>query len=391
MRVVLTGNFSPWSRYSGGGQRSTHNLASALSRRGHEVSVVFTRSPWDPVELPTNLGYEVEWAGLLTFRGYSSGIFRLSSLPTVAQRVRHLARRGALVVHAQGEEAALLPRLRRSGPRFGLVVTPRYPRFPEGVRGPGRSSVFERLEVSFGDPKFLALGTLLRGADFCCPPSSFGAQLVADAYSLAPERVIPVHNGVPGEFLDHHWRRPRDARELSSRPLLFFGRFAHDKGLFDVVEAVARLSGTRALLVGRGPLEPAVIRRVAELGLSHRVEFHGWADHATLGRLLSEASLAVLPSREENFSLAVLSALAVGTPVVTTPVGGTPEVIDDGVTGRLVPCDDPTALSSVIRELQENLEATCEMAERGKARVREHFTWDRTAARFEEIYERTSR
>ena len=55
MRCLLTVNFSPWSRYSGGGQRSTHNLARALAQRGHDVSVVYTKPPWEQVQLPAAL------------------------------------------------------------------------------------------------------------------------------------------------------------------------------------------------------------------------------------------------------------------------------------------------------------------------------------------------
>ena len=55
MHVALTCNFSPWSRYRGGGQRATHLLASALSAEGHEVTVIFTKPPWEHVDVPSAL------------------------------------------------------------------------------------------------------------------------------------------------------------------------------------------------------------------------------------------------------------------------------------------------------------------------------------------------
>src|SRR3954451_18857742 len=82
MRCILTVNFSPWSRYSGGGQRSTHNLARALVKRGHEVTVVFTKAPWEQVPLPPDLPYQVVWAAL-------PGVRRTSSL-FVARAVQGL-------------------------------------------------------------------------------------------------------------------------------------------------------------------------------------------------------------------------------------------------------------------------------------------------------------
>lgn len=390
MRIILTCNFSPWSAYSGGGQRSTHNLATALSGRGHDVTVVFTRARSEQSEPPAALPYALRWAGLLSFRGKSPGLWRLSSAPTIAQRVAELTRHGErAVVHSQGEEAFALPWLRRRRRSFGLVVTPRYPALPAAVMNWQASSLRDRLAVAYGDTKYLALGVALRGADYCCPPSAFGARLITTAYGLPAERVVPVHNGVPAEFLEHHWQPPADLAELQRRPALFFGRFSADKGADTIVDAIGRSNDARALLVGRGPMKEALAKRIAELDLGERVRFHEWADHHAIGRLLAQASVAILPSLDENFSLAVLSAMAVGTPLITTPVGGTAEVVKDQVNGRLVPSSDPAALARALHELRNNLQLTCEMGARGKALVREQFTWDRTAARFEEVYERT--
>jgi glycosyltransferase involved in cell wall biosynthesis len=395
MRIVLTSNFSPWSFYSGGGQRSTHNLATALAARGHEVSVVFTRAPWERVTAPADLPYSVRWASLLNLRGRSPGLWRLSSAPTVAAQIAMLASQASqagapLVVHSQGEEAALLPDLRRVR-RFGLVVTSRYPSFPDALLGFGAATLQEKLRLFWGDTKYFALGRALRGADFCCPPSAFGADLLARAFDLPSERLIPVHNGVPHEFLDHHYVAPKDLAEHRERPLLFFGRFAHDKGIDTLIDALARVPSANAQLVGRGPERAAMQARVEALGIESRVHFREWASHHELGELLSRAAVAVLPSRDENFSLAVLSALAVGTPLVTTPVGGTPEIVRDGENGLLVPAGDSVGLALAIERLRGDLDLALRIGQAGKQVVRSGFTWDVTAAKFEAIYERTRR
>src|SRR5262245_15559702 len=109
MRCILTVNFSPWSRYSGGGQRSTHNLACALAQRGHDVSVVYTKPPWEAVQLPAALPYQPLWAALPAFRSRSGALLRPLTSLSVARQVERLARHGAeLVVHGNGEEAALI-------------------------------------------------------------------------------------------------------------------------------------------------------------------------------------------------------------------------------------------------------------------------------------------
>ena len=120
-----------------------------------------------------------------------------------------------------------------------------------------------------------------------------------------------------------------------------------------------------------------------ELGLTHKVELTGWVDHHTLGRLLSESSMAILPSREESLSLAVLSAMAVGTPLIATRVGGTAEIVEHGHNGVLCPPGDVAALRDAIERLARQPDVAAELATRGRQRVREAFTWEIAAGTFE--------
>ncbi|MBW2277375.1 MAG: glycosyltransferase family 4 protein [Deltaproteobacteria bacterium] len=384
MRIVLTCNFSPWSAYSGGGQRSTHNLARALTRRGHRVKVVFTKAPWERVSTPPDLPYELGWASLPDFRSRRQAPLRPLTALSVARTVWHeLNRGGTDVVHSQGEEAAVLPLVRRYR-EFGLVVTPRYPSLPDPLLRPQGPTRLELARLGLLDAKYLTLGAALRGADYCSPPSFYAGDLMRRAYGLRVEQVRPVHNGVPEEFLDYRWR-PTDG----DRPLLFFGRLSESKGVDTILEALTLLGprAPRTLIVGRGPRREQIASQIASGGLGGRVELHDWADHHTLGRLLEEASIALIPSREENFSLAVLSCLAVGTPLVTTPVGGTPEVIEDRVTGLLVEPGDAAGLARAIDELRKDRDFAAAIGRQGRRLVRSRFTWDASAARFEALYE----
>src|SRR4029450_2894383 len=204
MRIVLTCNYSPWSAYSGGGQRWTNDLASALAHRGHAVTVVFTKTPWDHVRPPASLPYRLRWATLLDYKNRArappSGAtpwphvrppgslpYRLRWAPlldyksraraplrvltawTVARAVRRELATGAAIVHAQGEEAARL-RHARAHCRFGLVVTPRYPSLPRALFVGPRSPI-RGLGWLVGYGKYAALGFALRAADVCAPPS----------------------------------------------------------------------------------------------------------------------------------------------------------------------------------------------------------------------------
>ena len=235
MRVILTTNFSPWSRYSGGGQRSTHHLASALCRRGHDVSVIFTKAPWEKISPPEPTPYRIRWAALYHFWSQSQAPLRPLTAFTVARAVADLCRDGLpSIVHGQGEEAAAIPRLARNLP-IGFVLTSRYGSLPDAwAQGPAAPS-WRRWLSSLVLPKYAALGIAARGAEVCSPPSRFGGELLQRAFGIPEDRVEPVHNGVPDTFMDYAWSRRQD----DSRPLLFFGRFVHFKGVEDLLNAFA--------------------------------------------------------------------------------------------------------------------------------------------------------
>ena len=381
MRVILTCNFSPWSTYTGGGQVSTHHLASALSRRGHDVHVIFTKAPWEHVVPPEPTPYHLHWSALYHFWSQSQAPLRSLTALTVARQVEALCADGKpTIVHGQGEESAAIPRLAERLP-IGFVLTSRYGALPQASRHRGLR-IFSGLSL----PKYLALGIAARGARICSPPSRFGAELLGRTYSIPGRDIEPVHNGVPDAFLDYHWL-PEAASE---RPLLFFGRFLKVKGVSDLLNAFARLgqAAPRLRLVGKGPDAAKLRRQVRRLGIAARVEWLPWADQQTLGRFIEDSRVVILPSHWENLSLAVLSVMAVGAPLITTSVGGTPEVAEDGVNALVCPPGDIDALETALRRVLDDPAAAAKRAARAAERVRRDFTWDAAAARFEAIYER---
>ena len=90
MTIILTIDFSPWSAYGGGAQRSTHNLACALCRRGHDVSVVYTKAPWETVAPPDDLPYTVHWATFFDVRSRRKAPLRPLNASSVARVVKGL-------------------------------------------------------------------------------------------------------------------------------------------------------------------------------------------------------------------------------------------------------------------------------------------------------------
>lgn len=156
------------------------------------------------------------------------------------------------------------------------------------------------------------------------------------------------------------------------------------KGIDVLLEACARLRHPlRIEIFGEGSRRPSLESRAASLGLD--ASFHGFVDD--LKRRLDEVDLFVLPSRAENFPIAILEAMASGLPVVSTRVGGVPEIVSDGLTGLLVEPDDPAALAAAIDRLVGDAELRQAFAKRAARRAKDEFSAANTARRMVRLYE----
>jgi len=154
---------------------------------------------------------------------------------------------------------------------------------------------------------------------------------------------------------------------------LVVGVLEERKGHATLLEAMARLgAGSRVRLVfaGSGTRETVLRADAAARGLT--VRFLGFRDD--VARCLAAADLAVLPSLHEGLGVAALEAMAAERAVVASRVGGLPEVVVDGETGRLVPPGDPAALRSAIAALVNDPAARARMGAAGAQRVRERFS-----------------
>jgi glycogen(starch) synthase len=138
---------------------------------------------------------------------------------------------------------------------------------------------------------------------------------------------------------------------LEGTTLVFAGRIGPQKALDVALDALALTPGTRLLLAGEGPDQPALEERAHELGLDGRVRFLGPQPHLCVLELFRAADASLLTSDWENFPHGVVESLAVGTPVIATAVGGVREIVENDVNGLLVPPRDPNALARAIERL----------------------------------------
>jgi glycosyltransferase involved in cell wall biosynthesis len=168
------------------------------------------------------------------------------------------------------------------------------------------------------------------------------------------------------------------------------GSKGHQYFLEAAREVLVDTPGTRFLIVGDGIGREDIARRVREMGLADAVVMTGF--RRDIPEVMAALDVLVLPSiKSEASSQVILQALAVGTPVVATTVGGSPELITDGVTGRLVPPRDAPALAGAIRALLRDPEAAAAMAAAGGAFVRARYTIDAVMARTVAVYDEVLR
>jgi sugar transferase (PEP-CTERM/EpsH1 system associated) len=196
-----------------------------------------------------------------------------------------------------------------------------------------------------------------------------------------------IYNGIPiTRFVSS--ASQDSTKEEKDVVLLHVGRFAPQKSHPLLVEAFAlavkEYPAMKLWLVGDGPLKLAVKKNIVEMGLERKVLFLGIRDDVP--RLLAAADLFVLSSDYEGVPLSVLEAMAAGKPVVATAVGGVPELVEDGVTGVLVPPRNPEALAKGILRLAKDADLRRRMGKAARERALERFDISRTAREYEALY-----
>ena len=209
-------------------------------------------------------------------------------------------------------------------------------------------------------------------------------------------RLIEESSGLPGGSIRviHHDLDPDSiGRAEVARPeaptVLTVSRHDPVKGLDVLIDAMALTAPhVHAVVVGSGPEGPALRDRVDRLGLGARVELcepePGSMDAAST---MWAFDALVLPSRLEGFPVTVLEAMFAGLPVIATDVGSVREQVQPGVTGWIVPPEDPSALAAAIDELVEDPDAARAMGEAGRSVAHERFTMQATVEAWLRLYD----
>lgn len=354
------------ARTFGGGERHTADLANALHRRGHEVfAAVAPQSPLvkELKRLPSSNIFEMPLRNAL-------------DVQSAIELARRVVEKEIEIIHAHVARDYLLAVLASRRSSAPLILT-------------------RHLERPL---KSLHRWTLARVAGVIAVSSAVERALLEQKI-FPPEKIRYIPNGIDVDRFERCARefdheRFRRLSGIKGQYLVgIVGELREHKGQEDFIRAAHILAqdfkSVDFVIVGedaspRKEYRAHLERLVTELGLQSSVHFTGWL--ADVCQLLPALDLFVSSSRVEPFGLVMVEAMAAGVPLIATATGGAREIVEDGVTGKLVAVGDVKALASAIKGLLEDERERRRMGERARARARERFSLERMVAETEALY-----
>lgn len=196
------------------------------------------------------------------------------------------------------------------------------------------------------------------------------------------DKLHVLHNAVPVPAQPYS--------PCSHQDVLFLGRLDANKSpdvLLRASRAMLKEHPEAKLLFGGDGYPERYEALACELGIAERCEFLGWIAGEEKERLFERAGVYCLPSKNEGMPMSVLEAMARGIPTIATPVGGVPQVIEDGVNGYLIPVDDEGRLTELLCMVLNNRGLRKEIGMAGRKTIIESFSIDRNVEELVRLYE----
>ncbi len=354
MEILLVSGI--WPPEVGGPASHAPEFGRFLVDRGHRVRAVTTIGS----ERPEDPGFPV----LATRKDRPRWIRQPAAASALVR-----AARGSDVIYATGMygRSALASTLTRAPLVIKLVTDPAYERARRLGLFSGTVEDFQRA------PKRGRLGylTRLRRIALQRPariivPSRYLAE-IATTWGIPRERMLVVPNGAPP--VDQSVARDELRKRLGVRfpTFVFAGRLVPQKNLPLAIAAFSGVPGGSLVVIGDGVSRDELDRAIAERGLGDRVDVKGALPRAEALSWLRAADAAILSSDAENFPHVAVEALAAGTPVIATAVGGVPEIVESGVNGLLVQPGDSRRLGQAMASVAEDDELLATLREGAQA------------------------
>jgi sugar transferase (PEP-CTERM/EpsH1 system associated) len=212
---------------------------------------------------------------------------------------------------------------------------------------------------------------------------------------IGASRITRIYNGVDlARFAPRGAGASRAALPFSGDDVFVIGCVGRMQAVKDhltlvraFISLAAQHAAARLVIVGDGPTRAAALEALRNAGLADRAWLPGTRNDVP--ELMRSFDVFVLPSLSEGISNTILEAMAVGLPVVATRVGGNPELVEDGTTGRLVPSSDPAALALALAGYLSSPESALAHGAAGRRRVESRFSLDAMVAAYDAVYEQS--
>jgi glycosyltransferase involved in cell wall biosynthesis len=354
----------------GGAQAVARQIALGLDPERFDSTLCVSRvhlprySPADVTRVTSELtDGGVRYLHLKRARRYD--VWRWSALVTFLRRAR------VDVIHAHQYPS-----------NFWAAVLGRFTRVPVLVAHE-HSWAFEGRPLR----RFVDREVIARGSSVMIAVSEQDRRRMIETEGIDPRRVIVLHNGIVG-------RSPTPGRDVrvelgipTHAPVVgMIGGLRPEKGISVLLEAAAMLAprhpGLKVLIAGEG--DRALLEPAGRLGIDDVLVPLGF--RRDIPDVIAACDVAVCPSFREGSPLSVMEYMEAGVPIVASRVGGIPEVIHDGIHGKLVPPGDAACLADAVTSLLEDRDSSAAMAARARERRRRDFDLGGMIHRLEELY-----
>jgi len=360
----------------GGVGRVVYDLSYALSRHGVEVHLIVPSGGVQDEENNGDVKIHRVGGGPQGVKGFAS--FCWNSYRKILRVCKDF---DIDVVHGQIADGVLWS-LRRNRP---YVVTIHGVIADElGRVGDFRS--FRYLRKMFGYPILARLEKLnADNSDIVTTVSGYSKEMIAKHYRILPRKIRLIPNGVKVEPFD----LPRDGVN-EKQTILCVGEITARKGFQFLFLALPHIltvhPDVQLVMIGEGPEKSRLMELSQRLGVQDKVKFLGHVIRESLIQQYERSSVFCLPSLHEACGIVLLEAMVSGKPVVSTSVGGVPEVVKDGETGVLVPPQNVAALAEAINTLLSDDSLRRRLGENAKEYVQRNFSWRNCAQQYIDLY-----
>jgi len=391
----------------GGLERYLFDLANALSVAGYSVEVVHNRSAGFSQRMAANLHPSIlkRTAWWLSTDGLSGDIDRLR-FPALFKMALKAPLAVLRLLFFPINVLALSTQLKLCRPAVVHIVDGGYPGSLSGLAAATAAGLCGTPRVvlsilSMPAPRKVPLldglldSIVSRSVGVVMPNSIIAGRSLSSLHGFPNAKIIAVHTGLdmpanPLSAADRVAFRLSQNIKTDESLLCFVASFEPGKGHEDLLEAFALLLRTqpkaRLVLVGDGKTRLQNEALAKRLGLSSSVIFAGYCTDSRVKQWVSACDLFVFPSHWEGLPYSIIEAMQSAKPIIATSVGGIPELVEDGVSGLLVPPKSPPALADAIVRLLADRALASRFGRAAQKRAKEEFSMQAMMKKTEEIY-----